>query len=705
MQRVSQDGQAGAAPAVEQELGQVQALAALAARLLHAPWAVVALGSEQGRAGTSWVRVDGRAVAAPDEQAQQRWCRAAVDGGELVVPDLTGAPAGPGPGAGVRSWAAAAVHGADGGRVGCLGVADDVARTWSADDLETLRVLAGAAASEVALLQALRAEQRGRAERRALAEAADLLLGALDPQEVLQALTGLAVPGLAHWCTAWVPEGSALRVAAGSAADGSAVRWPDVDLSGGSLSARAFRTGLSQAEDDLTAHLARRAQAEAIAERSARLDVAAAYAVPLLVQGSPVGVLTLMRHRGEPAFGEADRRVADRLASRAAVALSAALQQARHRHTAEVLQRSLLPVLPVLPELELASAYRPAGGTEVGGDFFDALDLGAGRVALCIGDVMGRGVRAAAVMGQLRTAVRAYARLDVPPARLLAQLNALVDELPDAQLATCFYGVLDVAAGTLTCASAGHVAPLLRRDGAASVLAGPVGAPLGCDVRPYAETVVRVQPGDLLCLYTDGLVEDRVRDLDEGLRLAAEVLCEDDGSGEGLAARCERLLDVVAGGEEDDVALLLVQLPGAGPAASGAPRVSELEVPGGGTSVVGHVRHWAGGTVRSWHPDEHLVSTTALVVSELVTNALLHGLPPVRVRLRSAAEALSVEVFDQGHVLPDRGEGEPEDESGRGLLMVEVLANRWGSRASGTGKVVWAELPLPDPVVAPERPC
>ena len=134
---------------------------------------------------------------------------------------------------------------------------------------------------------------------------------------------------------------------------------------------------------------------------------------------------------------------------------------------------------------------------------------------------------------------------------------------------------------------------------------------------------------------------------------------------------------------------------------AGQAHVGELEVPGGGTSVVGHVRHWAGGTVRSWHPDEHLVSTAALVVSELVTHALLHGLPPVRVRLRSSAEALTVEVFDQGHVLPARADGDPEDDSGRRLLMVDVLADRWGSRASGPGKVVWAELRLPDAVGAP----
>jgi len=138
---------------------------------------------------------------------------------------------------------------------------------------------------------------------------------------------------------------------------------------------------------------------------------------------------------------------------------------------------------------------------------------------------------------------------------------------------------------------------------------------------------------------------------------------------------------------------------GAEPGRSGSrAQVGELEVPGGGTSVVGHVRHWAGGTVRRWHPDEHLVSTAALLVGELVTNALLHGLPPVRLRLRSAAGRLSIEVFDRGDLLPDRGRVGPEDESGRGLLMVEVLADGWGSRASAPGKVVWAELPLPGAV-------
>ena len=685
-------------------LDQVRALAVLAARLLHAPWAVVALVDGGTCTGTSWVRLSDDAPP-PDEDAQRRWGEAVVRGAGLVVPDLKAAPAGTvDPGAGVRAWAGAALHtgerdggGLDSGRpdsgsaAGVLAVADDAARRWTPADLEVLGTLAAAAAAELVLHDARRREHHDRLARQALADATDLLLGSLDPQAVLVRLTALAVPGLAHWCTVWVPEGGALRVAAGAEAGGARVSWPELDLAGGSLSARAYRSGTAQQETDLTSHLDRAAPGEAITERSAQLRIGSSYAVPLVVRGAPVGVMTAMRRRGEPAFTPADLCFAEELAARAAVALSAVLQHARQRHTAEGLQRSLLPVLPVLPELDLASAYRPAGGTEVGGDFFDAVDLGAGRVAVCIGDVMGRGVRAAAVMGQLRTAVRAYARLDVPPGRLLGQLNGLVDELADAQLATCFYGVLDVAAGTLTYASAGHLAPLLRREGAASVLAGPVGAPLGCDARPYAEAVVRVQPGDLLCLFTDGLVEDRSRDLDEGLRLAAEVLSEaDDG---GLAARCERLLEAVAAGEEDDVALLLVRLPGA--AEPAAARVRELEVPGGGTSVVGHVRHWAGGTVRSWHADEHLASTAALVVSELVTNALLHGLPPVRVRLRSTTDALSVEVFDEGHVLPDRGGGEPDEESGRGLLLVEVLSRRWGTRASGEGKVVWAELPLP----------
>ena len=126
-----------------------------------------------------------------------------------------------------------------------------------------------------------------------------------------------------------------------------------------------------------------------------------------------------------------------------------------------------------------------------------------------------------------------------------------------------------------------------------------------------------------------------------------------------------------------------------------AARTGELEVPGGGPQVVGHVRHWAGGTVRGWHPDEHLVSTVALVVSELVTNALLHGEPPVRVRLRSAGGALAVEVFGPGTRPAGPRRGEPDEESGRGLLLVEVLTARWGSRATAAGKVVWAELRLP----------
>jgi serine phosphatase RsbU (regulator of sigma subunit)/anti-sigma regulatory factor (Ser/Thr protein kinase) len=582
--------------------------------------------------------------------------------------------------------------------LGSFCVVDVVPRTWTEQDVEVLRVLAAAASAQVALTAAAVRDRRARDQLGRLALASDLLLSAQEPGQVLQHMADLAVPDLAVWCTALVPseDGQQLLPAVVAGPAGQLARWPPIDPQGQSPSARAFRTGKAQTEADLTALLVEHAPTERATAITAANAGGPAYSVPLRVQGQTLGVMTLLRRRGDPPFDAEDEDFARQLAGRAANALLVTRRHQHERETAEVLQRSMLSTLPVLPELDLHGYYRPAGGTaHVGGDWYDAVDLGAGRTALVIGDVMGRGIHAAAVMGQLRTAVRTLARLDLPPAQILSLLDELVGELDGDQMVTCFYGVHDPATGTLVWCSAGHPPPVVRRAGATARLGGPPGAPLGVGGGGFDEHTDVLLPGEVLCLFTDGLIEDRTRDLDVGLDQVERVLA---GGGEDLADVATMLVREVASREDDDVAVLLARVSErpACDAGSGTARLLTLELPGGAEGV-GTARHWARLAVVAWHGEAAHVETVTLITSELVTNALLHASPPVRLRLRAAPGAVYVEVFDQAPHEPRVRAADPDDESGRGMVLVDALAHRWGSRSSRGGKVVWAEVRVEAP--------
>nr|WP_218566091.1 SpoIIE family protein phosphatase [Vallicoccus soli] len=384
------------------------------------------------------------------------------------------------------------------------------------------------------------------------------------------------------------------------------------------------------------------------------------------------------------------RREAERAVARAAAVAEAA---ARERSIADELQRSLLPEVPPRAEALRVAAYYRAGteGTQVGGDWFDVIELGAGRTGLVLGDVMGRGVRAAAVMGQLRSAVRAFARLDLPPADVLEHLDGVVRDLGDDQIVTCLYAVHDPYDRVLTWANAGHLPPLVRDpDGGVRRLADAEGPPLGTGVGALAERSTTLEPGALLALYTDGLVERRDSDIDTGVGALAAAL-----AGPGAARLAPdlpgRLVDALVPGEpDDDVAVLLAQVD-PGPT---APTVS-IDVPDDPAAVAA-VRHRVADVVRSWGAGPVAVlDDVLLLLSELVTNGLVHGAPPVRVRLRRAPSALVLEVHDGAPSLPRRMRPGADDEHGRGLQLVALLAGRWGTRPTPGGKAVWCEVALP----------
>ncbi|MEU9368501.1 SpoIIE family protein phosphatase [Streptomyces avermitilis] len=367
------------------------------------------------------------------------------------------------------------------------------------------------------------------------------------------------------------------------------------------------------------------------------------------------------------------------------------------RETAVTLQRSLLPQeLEEPDDLRIAATYQP-GGTEaaVGGDWYDVITLGGGRTALVIGDVMGRGVRAAAVMGQLRTAVRAYARLDLPPHEVLQLLDGLAAEIDANQIATCVYAVHDPNEGRLMYASAGHL-PILVRDDSGIVLRAdePTGPPLGTGGWMHASGSVPLGPGSTAVLYTDGLVERRDQDLDEGIAALSRALAGATGTPQVVCDRLVRSAGVTAD-HDDDVAVLVLQHPARTGHDSDLFRNAALELLGG-VEAAPRARAFASGVLTSWRFPTELHDLGVLAASELVANSLQHGTPPMRLRLRRTDRRLIVEVTDGDDHLPRRRRAEPADEAGRGIAIVATIASSWGSRRTpGGGKAVWCEFALP----------
>ncbi|GHE29161.1 ATP-binding SpoIIE family protein phosphatase [Streptomyces hydrogenans] len=322
----------------------------------------------------------------------------------------------------------------------------------------------------------------------------------------------------------------------------------------------------------------------------------------------------------------------------------------RHRETAVTLQRSLLPQELEQPDdLRIAATYQPGvADAAVGGDWYDVITLGAGRTALVIGDVMGRGVRAAAVMGQLRTAVRAYARLDLPPHEVLQLLDGLAAEIDASQIATCVYAVHDPNEGKLVYASAGHLPILVRdEDGTVRTAGDPTGPPLGTGGWLHASGSIALPPGS-----------------------TAE--------------------------HDDDVAVLVVQHPARDGADAELFHNAALELLGG-VEAAPRARAFASGVLSSWRFPVELRDLGVLATSELVANSLQHGTPPMRLRLRRTDRRLIIEVTDGDDHLPRRRRAETEDEAGRGISIIATIASSWGSRRTpGGGKAVWCEFALPD---------
>ncbi|MGW2211870.1 SpoIIE family protein phosphatase [Streptomyces sp. NPDC001781] len=531
----------------------------------------------------------------------------------------------------------------------------------------------------------------------------------LDVSRTAEELAELAVPRFADFVTVDLFEpvlkgeeprpGTELRRSAFSGVRTDAPLYPlgeRIRFVPASPQGRSLATGHSVVEPDLSQAPGWQAQDLERTERIMDYGVHSLITVPLRAGNLVLGVANFWRSEKPQSFDSEDLALAEELVARAAVSIDNARRYTREHSMAVTLQRSLLPrTLPAQDALEIAYRYLPAQ-SGVGGDWFDVLPLPGARVALVVGDVVGHGLHAAATMGRLRTAVHNFSSLDLPPDELLGLLDELVarldqDETPEDGAAavtgaTCLYAVYDPASRRCTIARAGHLPPaLVLPDGTVEFPDVPTGPPLGLGGLPFETADLELPEGSRLVLYTDGLVEDRERDIDEGLDMLRDALRHSpDASPEET---CRTVLGRLPVRPADDVALIVAET-----RVLGEDQVAQWEVPAD-PAAVSEIRAKVTRQLADWDLEE-LTFTTELILSELVTNAIRYGRDPIGVRLLRG-RTLICEVSDGTTTSPHLRYAASTDEGGRGLFLVAQLSDRWGTRYTPTGKIIWSEQPLP----------
>ncbi|MEV5735997.1 SpoIIE family protein phosphatase [Streptomyces sp. NPDC052292] len=530
----------------------------------------------------------------------------------------------------------------------------------------------------------------------------------LDVARTAEELAELAVPRFADFVTVDLFDavlkgeepkpGTALRRAAFSGVRKDAPLYPmgeRIRFVSTSPQARSLTTGQAVVEPVLREAPGWHAQDLERTRQIMAYGIHSLITVPLRAGSLVLGLANFWRSEKPQPFDAEELALAEELVARAAVSIDNARRYTREHSMAVALQRSLLPrSLPDQGALEIAYRYLPAQ-SGVGGDWFDVLPLSGARVALVVGDVVGHGLHAAATMGRLRTAVHNFSALDLPPDELLGLLDELVgridqDETPADGAAvtgaTCLYAVYDPVSRRCTIARAGHPPPVLvRPDGEVEFPEVPAGPPLGLGGMPFETVDLELPEGSSLVLYTDGLVEDRDRDIDVGLELLRDALRRTPGA--SPEETCRTVLDRLPARPSDDVALIVART-----RVLGADRVAEWQVPSD-PAAVAEVRASVVRQLDDWGLTE-LSFTTELILSELVTNAIRYGRGPIGVRLLRE-RTLICEVSDGSTTSPHLRYAASTDEGGRGLFLVAQLADRWGTRYTPNGKIIWAEQPLP----------
>ncbi|MFT2020112.1 SpoIIE family protein phosphatase, partial [Streptomyces sp. 796.1] len=421
---------------------------------------------------------------------------------------------------------------------------------------------------------------------------------------------------------------------------------------------------------------------------------------PLRGRRRVIGAAVFIRRPDRPPFERDDLLVAAQLATHTALGVDKAVLYGREVYIADELQRTMLPdSLPQPTGVRLASRYLPAAETaRVGGDWYDAIPLPGNRVALVVGDVMGHSMTSAAIMGQLRTTAQTLAGLDLPPQEVLHHLDEQAQRLGTDRMATCMYAVYDPVAHRIVVANAGHPPPvLLHRGGRAEVLRVPPGAPIGVGGVDFEAVELDAPAGATLMLYTDGLVESRIRDVWTGINQLSERLTETarltGPNPPPLEALCDEVLDMLGPGDrDDDVALLAARFEGIAPSDVAYWFLDPK------AQTAGQARRLARRALSRWDLEE-LTDPVELLVSEVVTNAVRYAERPITLRLLRT-DVLRCEVGDDVPQLPRLRQARPSDEGGRGLYLVNRMARRWGATRLSTGKVVWFELAMPPKATA-----
>ncbi|MFD7505193.1 SpoIIE family protein phosphatase [Streptomyces sp. NPDC059850] len=477
---------------------------------------------------------------------------------------------------------------------------------------------------------------------------------------------------------------------------------------------QAWGLGSGQAvvEDDLTQAYGWQAQDPDQTRKVIEYGVRSLVTVPLRARGVLLGVVNFWRMAERDPFEDEEVTLAQELASHAAVCIDNARRYTREHTMAVTLQHSLLPrAVPAQSALDVAFRYLPAE-SGVGGDWFDVIPLPGTRVALVVGDVVGHGLHAAATMGRLRTAVHNFSTLDLPPDEILSHLDDLVaridqDESPlgqgvpggepttGATGATCLYAIYDPVTRRCTMARAGHPPPaVVGPDGSVQFPDLPAGPPLGLGGLPFDTAELELAENSHIVLYTDGLIEDRRREIDIGLEMLRGALAHPGRSPEEI---CTEVLDAMLPTQPgDDIALIAARTRVLGPG-----RVVSSDVPSDPAEVA-RVRAGVQRQLAEWGMEE-IAFTAELVLSELITNAIRHATGPIRLQLLRD-RALICEVSDTSSTSPHLRYATPIDEGGRGLFLVAQFAERWGTRYIPGGKVIWAELALPEPPEAGLEP-
>ncbi|WP_413115482.1 SpoIIE family protein phosphatase [Streptomyces sp. CY1] len=416
---------------------------------------------------------------------------------------------------------------------------------------------------------------------------------------------------------------------------------------------------------------------------------------PLRGRRRVIGAAVFVRRPDRPPFEPDDLLVAAQLATHTALGVDKAVLYGREVYIADELQRTMLPdSLPQPTGVRLASRYLPAAETaRVGGDWYDAIPLPGNRVALVVGDVMGHSMTSAAIMGQLRTTAQTLAGLDLPPQEVLHHLDEQAQRLGTDRMATCLYAVYDPVAHRIVVANAGHPPPiLLHRGGRAEVLRVPPGAPIGVGGVDFEAVELDAPAGATLMLYTDGLVESRMRDVWTGIEQLRERLTATarltGPNPPPLEPLCDEVLDMLGPGDrDDDVALLAARFEGIAPSDVAYWFLDPK------AQTAGQARRLARRALSRWDLDD-LTDAVELLVSEVVTNAVRYAERPITLRLLRT-DVLRCEVGDDVPQLPRLRQARPSDEGGRGLYLVNRMARRWGATRLSTGKVVWFELAMP----------